>query len=292
MRVAGERTPGPACQVERPENVQDGTMCTAATPTPNPVGASSFWSSGTNQLATTGSPASVARSGDSSQVESNASHPREGGGVPGSAVTVGTGIGSVVRIPVPGTNGLFVELRARGWQPKTGSTSTLFIQDGGGGRQLRLDYGYNRSSGAIDYHWNQSGTFDHFGIRNHAPAGAGGEALYRGARYFRYGGRVLLVVGLAVDLYSIVVAKKRWRQVARVAAGWAGAWAGCEAVGAGGAAAGSFVEPGGGTAVGAFAGCVVGGIGGYAGASWAAGNAYDWVEETFFEPVPESSGGK
>jgi hypothetical protein len=39
--------------------------------------------------------------------------------------------------------------------------------------------------------------------------------------------------------------------------------------------------------VGGIGGCVVGGIGGYFGASWAAGELYDWVEETFFEPLPE-----
>jgi hypothetical protein len=208
----------------------------------------------------------------------------------GSAVAVGSGVSSVARIPVPGSNGLFVELSAHGWVPKTGSTSTLFIQDSKGGRHLRLDYGYNKVTGAIDYHWNQSGTFERFGISNHTPAGVGGEALYRGAKYIRYGGRVLLVAGLALDVYSIVVAKKRWRQAARVASGWAGSWLGCEAVGAGGAGLGTFVEPGGGTAVGALAGCVVGGIGGYAGASWAAGRVYDWVEETYFEPAPEAPG--
>jgi hypothetical protein len=207
------------------------------------------------------------------------------------SVAVGAGIGSVTRIPVPGTNGLFIELSPRGWTPPSGSTSTLFIQDATGGRHLRLDYGYNKSTGGVDYHWNQKGTYSEFGVSNHTPAGRGGAALYRGARYFRYGGRVLLVVGAAVDIYSIVVAKKRLRQVARVVAGWAGAAAGCKIIGAGGAAAGTFIEPGGGTAVGGFAGCIVGGIGGYAGASWVAGQAYDWVEETFFEQVPEVSGG-
>jgi hypothetical protein len=196
---------------------------------------------------------------------------------------------AVVRIPVPGINGLFVELKPRGWTPKSGSTSTLFIQDVTGKRHLRLDFGYNVKTSKVDYHWNQKGTFGDFKIPNHEPAGASGEALYQGARYLRYGGRILLVAGAAIDLYSIVVAKKRWRQAAVVAAGWAGAWAGCKVVGAAGALGGSLIEPGGATAVGGIAGCVVGGIGGYAGASWAAGHAYDWVEETFFEPLPAAS---
>lgn len=72
-----------------------------------------------------------------------------------------------------------------------------------------------------------------------------------------------------------------------MAAGWAGALAGCKVVGAGGAALGTGVEPGVGTAVGGVGGCIVGGIAGYYGAEWAAGELYDWVEETYFEPLPE-----
>src|SRR5579875_1833160 len=52
-------------------------------------------------------------------------------------------------------------------------------------------------------------------------------------------------------------------------------------------AGGTVAEPGLGTVIGGLGGCIVGGIAGYAGASWAAGKTYDWVEETFFEPLPE-----
>lgn len=207
--------------------------------------------------------------------------------VASGAVPVALGIGSVVHIPVPGSKGLFIAFSPRGYVPKGGSTSTLFIQDAAGRRQLRLDYGYNKSTGVADYHWNQKGTFSEFGITDHTPAGSTGEALYEGAKYFKYGGRVLLVVGAAIDIYSIVVAKKKLRQVAKVASGWAGASAGCELAGAYVAGAGTAVEPGGGTAAGGVAGCIVGGFFGYLGFSWAAGKAYDWVEETYFEDVPQ-----
>jgi hypothetical protein len=196
-------------------------------------------------------------------------------------------VASVTRIPVPGTNGLFVELSPRNF--KGTSTSTLFIQNVTGKKVLRLDFGPNVRSGNVDYHWNQKGTFAEFGIQDHTTVGSSGEALYKGAKYLKYGGRVLLVVGIAMDVYSIVVAKKKLRQVLRVASGWAGAEAGCVLLGAEGAAAGS-VEPGGGTAVVGLLGCIAGGIAGYAGASWATGAAYDWVEETFFEELPETSG--
>src|SRR5262245_3231528 len=52
------------------------------------------------------------------------------------SIPVAIGAASVVRIPVPGTNGLAIELTPRGWTPKGGSTSTLFIQDIVGKRQL------------------------------------------------------------------------------------------------------------------------------------------------------------
>lgn len=205
------------------------------------------------------------------------------------SILVGAGAASVLRIPVPGTGGLAIELSPRGHVPASGSTSTLFIQDVTGKKHLRLDYGYNKTTGAIDYHWNQKGTHAQFGVTDHSTAGKAGEILHKGARYLKYAGRVLVVVGAAVDVYSIVVAKKRLRKTLQVVAGWAGAAAGCKAVGAGGAAVGTFVEPGGGTAVGGVLGCIVGGAGGYWGASWAAGEAYDWVEETYFEPLPETA---
>jgi hypothetical protein len=193
---------------------------------------------------------------------------------------------SVVRIPVPGTNGLAVELSPRGWTPQGGSTSTLFIQDVTGRRHLRLDYGYNVRTRTIDYHWNQRGTANTFNISDHTTVGKGGAALYKGARYLRWGGRVLLVVGVAVDVVSIVQASKPLKRATEVVAGWAGAWAGCKVVGAGGAYLGTAATPGIGTAIGGFAGCVIGGAAGYYAASSAAGVVYDWAEDTIFTPLP------
>jgi hypothetical protein len=207
----------------------------------------------------------------------------------GSEPIAGVGLSAVVRIPVPNTGGLALELSPRGWVPKGGSTSTLFIQDITGKRHLRLDYGFNVKTHTIDYHWNQKGTFQELGIADHAPAGAKGKALYNAAKVGRIAGRALLVVGVALDVVSIVQARKRWRQVAKVLAGWGGAWVGCKVVGAAGAAGGTFIEPGGGTAVGGFVGCGVGGALGYFGSSMAAETLYDRVEETWFEPVPTST---
>jgi hypothetical protein len=196
------------------------------------------------------------------------------------------GQASVVRIPVPGTNGLCIELRPRGRVPAGGSTSTLFFQDATGGRHLRLDYGYNVKTRTIDYHWNQKGTFADLGIANHAPVGETGEVAYKAARYFRYAGRVFVVVGVLVDGVSIVQASNPMRRASEVVAGWAGAWAGCEVVGAGGAAVGLLASPLG-SAVGGVSGCIIGGIAGYYGGSMVGGEVYDWAETTLFSPVPE-----
>jgi hypothetical protein len=203
------------------------------------------------------------------------------GGIP-----YAVGQAGVVRIPVPGTNGLCIELRPRGRVPAGGSTSTLFFQDPTGKRHLRLDYGYNVKTRTIDYHWNQQGTHAQFGVADHSPAGRAGQAAHTAARYFRYAGRVLIVVGVAIDVVSIAQASRPIRRASQVVAGWAAAWAGCEVVGAGGAALGLLASPLG-SAIGGVSGCIIGGIGGYYGGSAIGGEVYDWAENTFFTPLPE-----
>lgn len=206
------------------------------------------------------------------------------------AIPVGAGLPSVIRIPIPGTKGLCIELKSRGWKPKTGSTSALFFHDKTGKRHLRLDYGHNVKTGQFEYHWNQKGTHSNFGIANHTPAGNTGKALYYTAKYFRHAGRAVLVAGMAMDVVSIVVADKPLRRTAEVVAGWAGAWAACKVVGAGLGAAGTAVAPGPGTAVGGIGGCIIGGVGGYYGGAALAGSVYDWAEDTIFTPLPQTAG--
>jgi hypothetical protein len=204
------------------------------------------------------------------------------------SMPVAAGIGSVVRIPVPGTKGLALELSPRGWTPKGGSTSSLFIQDITGKRHLRLDYGYNKATNRVEWHWNQKGVAKDFGITNHTPVGTAEQVLGSAAKYYKYAGRVLLVVGVAVDAYSIVTSSKPLRRTIQVVSAWAAAGAGCEAVGAGGALGGTAVAPGIGTAVGGFLGCAVGGFIGYMTAEAAAGYLYDWAEGTIFTKVDPS----
>lgn len=226
----------------------------------------------------------------------NATAPWSGAVIP----MAGAGAASSVRIPVPGTQGLCLQLYAPGGYK--GSTSTLFFVEDPGkkfGRQLRLDYGEQKlpnGTKAITYHWNQSKTLPTFGITNHTPVSGAAPATYHAARYFRHGGRFLGVVGMAVDAVSIVQADKPLRRATEVVAGWAGAWAGCKVVGAGGATAGFWAgseAPIVGNAIGAgiggLGGCIIGGGVGYFVGSTVAGVVYDWAEDTRFRPLMISS---
>jgi hypothetical protein len=257
--MAGSRLPGPFGPNVQLEPLDAGTSALMATPTP-----------------AHGESASYPAPADGQTVDTPTS----------GAIPYAIGQASVVRIPVPGRNGLAIELRPRGWVPASGSTSTLLIQDPSGNRHLRLDYGYNVKTQTIDYHWNQKGTHAQFGIADHTPAGNAGRLAHQAVRYFRFAGRILIVGGVALDAISIVQASKPLRRASQVVAGWAGAWVGCKVVGAGGAAVGTLVSPLG-TAVGGIGGCVIGGIGAYYGASALAGEIYDWSEDTFFTPLPE-----
>lgn len=202
------------------------------------------------------------------------------------SIPVAVGQPSAVRIPVPGADRLAVELWPRNWKGR--STSTLFIQDPTGRRKvLRLDYGHNVRTGAVDYHWNQKGLSARFGITDHSVVGRAGAAAYRTVRAYRWAGRVLVVAGAAIDTISIVRADQPLRRATAVVSAWALAWAGCRTVGSVGAGAGTLVEPGLGTAAGAIVGCIVGGYGGYR-AGEAAGDAvYQWAEHTVFTRLPE-----
>ena len=209
------------------------------------------------------------------------------------------GVASLVRIPVPGTvlpnlpKGLVLTV-----QPPAGykgSTSSIFIRNPEdpkfGKPGLRLDYGPNKATGRIDYHWNVEGggraraAFPN--ITNHMPAGPGGAALHWGARGFRIAGRVFIVTGAVLDGISIATADRPWRRSLQVVSAWAAAGVGATQLGRVGAAIGTAIEPGGGTAVGGGVGAVLGGFIGYFSAEAAAGYVYDFAEGTVFAPVPE-----
>ncbi len=109
-----------------------------------------------------------------------------------------------------------------------GSTTAVFIRNPADTRYgkpgIRLDYGMNRATGRVDYHWNVEGgararaRFPE--ITNHLPAGRGGAAVYWGARAFRVTGRVFVVAGAAIDIYSIAVADRPFRRAVQMASAW------------------------------------------------------------------------
>src|SRR5699024_8329864 len=134
------------------------------------------------------------------------------------------GQSTIIRIPIPGTNNLCIEFKPRGYVPSGGSTSTLFFQDITGKRHLRLDYGYNVKSKTIDYHWNQKGTFENFGMADHTTITNNGKTAYQLAKYFKYAGRTLFVVGVGLDALSIVQSSNPIKKATEVVSAWALAW--------------------------------------------------------------------
>ncbi len=129
------------------------------------------------------------------------------------------------------------------------------------------------------YHVNQQGMSKGlFGQSDHSPIPAGELGAAKGLRYVRIGGRVLLVVGVAIDAYQMGVSINESiergtpapavAQAVRTIGGWAGAWAGAKLACVGGAAA--TVETGPGALLGCIAGGAIGGFAGYFAADWIA----------------------
>jgi hypothetical protein len=128
------------------------------------------------------------------------------------------------------------------------------------------------------YHVNQKGMHGIFGQSDHAPIAAAELGAARGMRWVRVGGRVFLVVGVAIDaalltrsaVQSVEQGTPRpvIAQAVRTIGSWGGAWAGAKLLCVGGAAA--TVETGPGAVLGCIAGGVAGGFAGYYGADWIA----------------------
>lgn len=201
------------------------------------------------------------------------------------------GAPSVVRIPVPGSRNLAISLSPRRYR---GSTSTVFIQDKTGRIHLRLDYGFNVETQSVNYHWNlgtkqKGGMKADYGIADHQVATPAEAQLYEAARYYKWGGRVLVVVGAVLDGIEIMQSSSPLRTATAKASAWALAWMGCEVGGELGAGAGTLAAPGPGTIVGGFFGCIVGAGIGYTIGQNAGAAVYDWAEGTSFRPLPRES---
>ena len=111
----------------------------------------------------------------------------------------------------------------------------------------------------------------------------------------RVGGKVMLVVAIAMDTYAFYEAESKSREVARIAGGWTGAWAGgalgawsggyagaatagvCGQLGPQAAAPEEVVTVPLGAAIGSAIGGLAGSVSGYWAGSVAGKNYYDWV---------------
>ena len=185
--------------------------------------------------------------------------------------------------------------RREGWEGRT-TCSVFVLRKGTAEKGLRLDYGYNKATKTVDYHWNQKSYADRFpGITNHMPAGRIGAVLYRSAKAFRGLGEVMVVYGVTVNIISVVQASNHFLRFSEVVSAWALAWAGAEVGGQLGAQAGAFggslVEPGLGTAVGGIVfglgGAIYGGYKGYQYGERAGDMVYGWAANTRFTSLPQ-----
>lgn len=117
-----------------------------------------------------------------------------------------------VRIPVPilqTPQTICVELRPRDYVP---AHAELVFQDVTANRQLRLDYGYEAGTGMLRFRWHRNGARARVKSLDQAPVGRAGEATYRLAKYFRQGGRVLMLAGAAVGTASMSAASRPIRR--------------------------------------------------------------------------------
>jgi hypothetical protein len=270
--VAGERTPGPVCQVERPVFVQDGTMCVAPTPAPGPVGS-----------------------------EPRRWTPPEPGALSGAQVTqsVSISIGaettweaavrevynqSAEAIKAQGQefvrSGVMTAEEAKVWVNGQRNALVMATRDKSSpiGRAIaELIKPQSKLKTVSDLEKlgkTAEGIIESSGKTN--------PWVNRVTTGFRYGGPALLVVGLSFSAYHIATApaNERWHMAAReagswtgaLAGGWAGGVAGCELFGAIGS-----VFPGPGTAVGCGVGVLVGTVGGAVFFSRVGSDAGDFV---------------
>jgi len=281
--MAGERTPGPVCQVERPVCVQDGTMCIAPSPAPGPVGSEPLqWA------------------------------PLEAGALSDSQVTqsVSISIGaettweaavrevynsSAEAIKAQGRefvkSGVMTAEEAKVWVNGQRNALIMATRDKSSpiGRALaELIKPQSRLKSVSDLEKlgkTAEGIIESSGKTN--------PWVNRVTTGFRYGGPALLIIGMSFSAYHIASApaSERWHVAAReagswggaLAGGWAGGVAGCELFGAIGS-----VFPGPGTAVGCGVGALVGTVGGAVVFSRAGSEAGDFVYRSL-NSIPSSA---
>jgi hypothetical protein len=222
--------------------------------------------------------------------EPNASYPESNGAasyVPQSAMA--GGIFQELKYPIlknlpgptPGTTARY-NLSFRDLSGHPNPTSHAYLNrtspPANNWKGLRLDHGPNvTTGGTTNWHWNQSGASNTFGIADHTVASPRAANFGRMMKYAKPLGRGALFAGAAMDGYSLGSEINQSRQTgnwdntivegSRIAGGWGGAALGAKGGGTLGATIGTFIAPGIGTAIGGAIGGLAGGALGYFGGS-------------------------
>jgi hypothetical protein len=134
------------------------------------------------------------------------------------------------------------------------------------------------AKGASEKYWSQA---------DDAVKAAAETKWGRGARYLKYGGKALVIVGAGLDAYEIYRSGFSTRTITKKAGGWAGAAGGAWLGAKGGAAAGAAIGVwffGAGAAPGAAIGGTIGSIGGGIGGYFAGEAVAETVYDAFFDP--------
>ena len=128
-------------------------------------------------------------------------------------------------------------------------TSHAYLNKAGGGKKwkgLRLDHGPNaKTGGQTNWHWNQKGAMNAFGKADHALASPAAAKTGAALKMVKPLARGEMVVGAGMDAYSLGSEAIKSSQTgewdntvdegARIAGGWAGAYAGAKSLGTAGA---------------------------------------------------------
>jgi len=179
-----------------------------------------------------------------------------------NAMSVGTGMTTQIHASIPNLPGYKWSMKPHPkWIGKSTSVAHIY-NELNKRKSVRLDYGYNTKTGVVDWHWNQKGVSAKFGgVIDHTPANKPVKIGGKGMKILGAAGKPLLVLGVAVDGYSIYNAEDKVEASAEVAGGWAGAYGGAK-VGAGLAAL-ICSETGPGAVICGAVGGIGGGIAGY-----------------------------
>ena len=177
----------------------------------------------------------------------------------------------VISIKNPGGKGSFLVLK----QSALARLKPVVMRLSGTGAQKAVA---EAAKGASEKYWSQA---------DDAVKAAAETKWGKAARYLKYGGKALVIVGAGLDAYEIYRSGFSTRTITKKAGGWAGAAGGAWLGAKGGAAAGAAIGVwffGAGAAPGAAIGGTIGSIGGGIGGYFVGQAVAETVYDAFFDP--------